>query len=278
MNFILSRPGVTQFIPRTINRMKQPVLLWHSEDPPPAGDIARVIRWGCTANIPRTAPCIIFNPARGIHRVYDKRRFRHILNEAGIGPITFFSVESYATYLRDRNLRSLPVIIRPEHHERGQGLFRANTPQEATGFCNRLERFYMTQYVDKVAEYRIFVANNRCVYVANKVQEAPGSVVWQESYANIRWGSWPLAAVDMAIRAHALSGLDTSGVDVMIDAEGTPYVLEINSAPSPCTGYIRDCTAAVFDYMLTPNTVRHLLPDTEQQGWRRYIHPVLWQA
>lgn len=274
MNYILARPGVNQFIPRLINEMREPCQEWQSRGDEVPTDYGTVFRWGCTANVPRTPTRRLINFARSIHAVHDKRGFRQVLQRNGIGPMTFFSVDEYAEYLRSRNQRTMQVIIRPETHQRGQQLFRANSPQEAAGFCNRLGSYYITQFIDKVAEYRIFIANGRCVYVANKIEETPGSVVWQESFANVRWGSWPFAAVDLAIRGMNLSGLDFGGVDVMVDAEGMPYLLEINAAPSPCNRYIRQCQAAVFDYIIR-NPDADNIPIGPGRGWRDYIHPAV---
>jgi len=51
-------------------------------------------------------------------------------------------------------------------------------------------------------------------------------------FDNVRWSDWPISACVAAIFAARALGVNFAGIDVMLDAEGRPYVLEANSAPS----------------------------------------------
>ena len=78
----------------------------------------------------------------------------------------------------------------------------------------------------------------------------------------------------MAIEAFNLSSLDFGGVDVMVDADGEVYVLEINSAPSLTSPYRQECFAKAFDYIILNNKERIPLIDG-RGGYTKFIHPAL---
>ena len=95
-------------------------------------------------------------------------------------------------------------------------------------------------------------------------------------FDNVAFGDWPLRAVKCAIEGFNLSKLDFGGVDVMIDADGKPYILEINSAPSQTSPYRQECTAKAFQYILENGKDRIPLID-EKGGFRKFIHPAIHQ-
>ena len=83
-----------------------------------------------------------------------------------------------------------------------------------------------------------------------------------------------MAVVVEAMKAANVSGTDFRGVEVMVDAEGNPYVLEVNSAPSQTSPYRQQCVAKAFDYIV--NNGKQHFPDVDNvRGWRDVIHPAL---
>ena len=68
--------------------------------------------------------------------------------------------------------------------------------------------------------------------------------------------------------------LDFGAVDVMVDADGRPYVLEINSAPSQTSPYRQECMAKAFDYIVR-NGKEPIPVIAERGGYKRFIHPAL---
>ena len=232
-----------------------------------------IFRWGCTEAV---GDGIVVNTAEAIHRVNDKRGFRQLLSQNELsGPVytsADISVEEDIDY-------AYPVVVRPPTHHQGRNLYVANNERElaaAVGRCG--PNWYASPFVNKVAEYRIFVVQGRCVCVAKKTPANPGDVAWNVArggrFDNVNWDDWPLKAVRMGIEAFNLSGLDFGGVDVMVDAEGSCFVLEINSAPSLTSPYRQQCFAKAFDYM-----VRHgkdKIPLKPEKGdWKKFIHPAI---
>jgi hypothetical protein len=71
-----------------------------------------------------------------------------------------------------------------------------------------------------------------------------------------------------------LSSLDFGAVDVMVDANGRPYVLEINSAPSQTSPYRQECMAKAFDYIVR-NGKDSIPIIPERGGYKKFIHVAL---
>ena len=246
----------------------------------PAG-IDMVFRWGCTSNLPAGIPVI--NTAEAIHRVADKAAFRKLTADAGLAPKTWLSHRSWLVddydFDGDDN-EPMQVIVRRSTHHQGRFLDRCETSGEIKAACAKYGEgnYYISEYIPKVAEYRVFMVSGRVVWVAQKTPGNPDAVAWNVAqggrFDNVRWDQWPLKAVRVAREAFLLSSLDFGGVDVMVDAEGEAYVLEINSAPSQTSPYRQEATAKAFDYIV--NYGKDALPVTEDKGgWRKFIHPAI---
>lgn len=240
-----------------------------------------IFRWGCTSSIfPQPAAVNIVNKAPSIHWCADKKKGRLDMQEAGVPvPQTWGSFQAYA----DHDYWRRPVVLRPSRHSQGRNLFVFN-PSEDTADGDRLfaktqelGSYYISELIDKEHEYRVFVCQNRVVWVAKKTPGNPQDVAWNVAcggrFDNVRWGSWPMPAVIAALKAAKVSGTDFCGVDVMVDYEGRPYVLEVNSAPSQTSEYRQKCVAKAFDYIVR-NGVQHF-PDTNYNQWQDVIHPAV---
>lgn len=236
------------------------------------------IRWGCTCNLP--APfgekVNVLNTAKAIHLVADKLEFRRVLEEAELCPKTWFIFDGEVG--PDR----WPLIVRTRQHHQGRGLWMCNTYAEVFNILhvNRLKigDYYVNEFIDKVAEYRVFVVSGRVVCVAEKTPGNKDDVAWNVArggrFDNVRWDEWPLKAAKRSLEAFNLSGLDFGGVDVMVDQEGNCYVLEINSAPSLTSPYRQECMAKAFDWIVEHGKDR--IPLTEERGgYRKFIHPAV---
>lgn len=229
------------------------------------------IRWGCTCNLPGDP--IVVNSAKAIHRVADKRGFREILEEHELCPKTWFNQEV------PNDVDN--VILRTRTHHQGKGLWVFDSKSLDLSIKMRelgVDGFYVSEIIDKVAEYRVFVVQGRAICVAQKTPGNPDDVAWNVAkggrFDNVRWNIWPLKAVRMSIEAFSLSGLDFGGVDVMVDKEGECYVLEINSAPSLTSPYRQQCFAKAFDY-IAENGAKPIPLVEERGGYLKFIHPAI---
>lgn len=230
------------------------------------------IRWGCTADVPTKK---VLNNAGAIHLVNDKADFRGILNEHSLCPETWFSVEE----VPDDALID-GVIVRKRNHSQGRGVHLCLDREGLSQVCSSLgdRNFYISRYIRKVAEYRVFVVQGRAVCVAKKTPANANAIAWNVAqggrFDNVRWDDWPLKAVKVSIQGFLLSGLDFGGVDVMVDEDGACYILEINSAPSLTSPYRQQCMAKAFDYILQNG--KEVIPLKKERGnYRKFIHPAI---
>lgn len=243
------------------------------------------IRWGCTALVSQRT---VLNPSGAIHRVNDKAGFRRLLMSSAIAdcccPRTWFDETAFMEEecSPGGNLAQPKYIGRPGTHSRGRNLYVLTTLPEVTDFFERYaERSpYISEFIPKTHEYRVFVVQGRVAWVANKTPADSGAVAWNVSlggrFDNKQWGSWPLPVLRAAIAAFNLSGLDFGGVDVMWDENlRKAYVLEINSAASLTSPYRQQCVARCFNYIMERQDANHLSIGQGRDSWKLYIHPAI---
>lgn len=247
----------------------------------PLANMSLLIRWGCTAEIPTPAGVQTLNTSRAIHEVNDKRGFRMKLMVANpeLVPQTWDN-HSY------QNQYEFPVIVRPRRHAQGKQLYVCRNTAEVSTITARLGEgnYYISKYIPKVAEYRVFVVQGRVASVARKTPGNPQDVAWNVArggrFDNVNFDNWPLKAVRVALEGFSHSSLDFGGVDVMVDAEGNAYVIEINSAPSLPNNqdgtptYRQMCMTKCFDYIIRNGKDR--IPLVQQRGdWKKFVHPAI---
>lgn len=235
-----------------------------------------VFRWGCTSSLPYSMTTV--NTAEAIHWCSDKKNGRLEMQEAGVPVPETWSNESFLTYEGEMNGQ---FVLRPSHHAQGRHLWTGSQQELKGKLTSRWFPGYISRLIDKVAEYRVFVCQNRAVWVAKKTPGNPEAVAWNVAqggrFDNVRWSEWNTRVVDAALKAAKVSGTDFCGVDVMLDAEGNPYVLEVNSAPSQTSPYRQQCVAKAFDYIIQSNSKAHFedVEWNERRTWKSYIHPAV---
>ena len=213
------------------------------------------------------------NTSDSIHWCSNKKQGRLDMQEAGVPvPKTWD-----ADVMPEEGTELLgQYVARPSSHSQGRDLYVGNY-LTCLRFLIPFGSGYISELIDKVAEFRVFVCQNRAVWVAKKTPGNPDQVAWNVAqggrFDNVRWGDWNMDVVDAALQAARVSGTDFCGVDVMVDAEGMPYVLEVNSAPSQTSPYRQQCVAKAFDYIVRNG--RQHFPNVEAEGWRDVIHPAL---
>ncbi len=232
-----------------------------------------LIRWGCSATVPSN---VVINKATSIHEVNDKYGFRMKMLEHNLCPKTA------ATFNPDDPPWDgwFPIVVRPRVHSRGRGFHLVEDEAEYWSVHRRFgsEGYYVSEYVEKAAEYRVMVANQRVVWVARKFPANDTDVVWNHHrgarFENVKWGEWPLSVVRRAVDAMKLTELHFGGVDVAVSTAGRVHVLEVNSAPSTESDYRAESLAEVLDYMIYYGD--EPIPLIQRKGgWRKFIHPAI---
>lgn len=278
---ILRRPKLGRATKEVV-RMSECIDAVVRNDHPIPPNVDMVFRWGTTSNV---ACNNVVNTAEAIHRVNDKAGFRRTLMDdwavkgrqgLPLCPHTYFENGQGPVQQAD-----FPVVVRPRVHAQGRHVYLCRDLDEMATAVRRCgPGFYISKFIDKVAEYRVMFAQGRVVWVAKKTPGNPQDVAWNVArggrFDNVRWDEWPLKAVRISREAFLLSGLNFGAVDVMVDAAGEAYVLEINSAPSQTSPYRQKCTAKAFDYIVRNGKAD--IPITEARGgYKKFIHPSICQ-
>jgi hypothetical protein len=234
-------------------------------------------RWGCTSSIRATHT---LNTVQSLEWCSNKKQGRIDMQAAGVSVPETWPAESFG-HMSGNEL----YVLRPAMHAQGRHLVSGNPSviQIAIRSNERYRTGYISRLINKVAEYRVAVIQNRVAWVAKKTPGNPNDVAWNVarggSFANVAWDNWPMAAVKECLKAAKVSGTDFCGVDVMVDADGKAFVLEVNSAPSQTSPYRQGCFAKCFDHIIA-NGKEHF-PDPAVDRIKTYksvIHPAVREA
>ena len=276
MTYILRRRKLGLTSCREMSKFSKTGITFVRNDKPlPQDPNELCIRWGCTSNVPQKR---VLNKAKAIHLVADKTRFRGLLDDEELCPQTWDNTHAW---IRDFE-EGTTYILRPSVHHQGRNFHVIMSIDEgiqwAQHYLNKGKGYYISPFIDKVAEYRVFVVSGRVACVAQKTPANPKDYAWNVAkggrFDNVRWDDWPLKAVRVSVEAFKLSGLDFGGVDIMVDRDGGVHVLEINSAPSLTSPYRQECMAKCFDYIVQHGK-EHIPLITERGGYLKFIHPAI---
>lgn len=231
-----------------------------------------IIRWGTTRTVPNGPK--ILNRSKAIQETSEKGIFRKKVGDAGHAPKTWLSVEEWGLYALENGVQ--PVIVRPLVHQRSEGLILANNLAEVRAAVAQFDAsYYISEYIAKEKEYRVFIAQGRPFIVVEKMPQDRNAVSWgcveQGAFDYIAWEDWPDAVVKCAVNSFNLSKLDFAAIDI-IYKDGEAYFLEANTAPE-ILGYYGASFAKVFKYIFEHG--RERIPVTSYANWKNIIHPAM---
>jgi glutathione synthase/RimK-type ligase-like ATP-grasp enzyme len=233
-------------------------------------DMDWIVRWGTITKTgaPRAK---VINRAGAIKFTSNKGAFRLLANAHGLTPRTWASIEALQM---ETDVGA--VVVRPMHHERSEGVFVCSTLPELELAIEKCEgEYYISDYVEKTQEFRVFVAQGRAFMVYEKTPKDKNDISWgcveEGSLKYVGWSKWPNFVVENAIKAFNLSKLDFGAVDVMVK-DGKAYFLEINTAPEVWSYYGKKF-AEVFAYMIEHGKDR--IEVTDWTNWKALIHPAI---
>lgn len=243
-----------------------------------------LLRWGTRVRTSYPSERQL-NKSEAIATVSDKLGFRVVMATQCPDVTTNTLFNSLDTYHIQED-----YVLRPAQHAQGRHVYvmkGRDIPDfiiaNPAPFCGG---WYATRYVEKTNEYRVFMVENRVVAVAEKTPDDPNAVAWNmaqgATMSNVKWGDWNMNVCHAATVAFSHTGLDFGGVDVMLDADGNAYVLEINSGPTIMMksngepSYRHQCLAKGIHFRLEYGRPSFFVE--RASSWKDYIHPAIWSS
>ena len=175
----------------------------------------------------------VWNGARTIERCVDKAMTGFLLARAGIPTPGAWAVEGRDAAAAVLGREGGPLVLKPIFGSQGRGLQRIATaedlPPEAVGGVYYLQR-YMPPTGDGFRDHRVFVCAGHVLAAMTR-----HGTSW---ITNVHQGGEPepldpdANMESLSLRAAACVGARYAGVDLILDANGRPWVLEINSMPA----------------------------------------------
>lgn len=233
-----------------------------------------VFRWGTTAGINDNKAKVV-NKITAINETCDKGKFRKKLADAGLAPKTWSEIDNFREEIGNKEF---DVLIRPAMHERSEGIYRATNAWDVMDILRNKIRgeFYISEYIHKVKEFRVFVVSGRVAWVIEKLPKDKEALSWgcveEGDFEYVGWDEWDFNVVDNALDSMSQSSLDFGAVDVIVDAEGKAYTLEVNTAPYLTEYYARKI-GETFKYILKNG--RDKFAKREIKNWRDALHPAI---
>ncbi len=124
-----------------------------------------------------------------------------------------------------------PIIIKPENAQKGQGIVKCDSIEDALHFLETNPAGFLAQeYIPLTFDIRVFIVGDTVLGAIKR------NVVAGDFRTNASLGSvvelYELSdkEKDLALRSHRCMGYDISGVDLVKSGEDT-FVLEVNIAP-----------------------------------------------
>ena len=174
----------------------------------------------------------VYNDGRAIERTVDKTMTSFLLHHAGIAtPKTWVCESRQQTHVVIQQNMALnqKLVIKPLFGSQGQGVRQVteSLPLPGDKFVDGV--FYLQKLIEARHDYRVLVVNNKAVCAMKRTGKT-----WLHNVAQGADCEQTAEADVLAIACQAASVLDIAycGVDVIHDADGKLYVLEVNSIPA----------------------------------------------
>lgn len=203
----------------------------------PGGTLEQVVLYLDILHALRRLGVLVYNDARAIERSVDKGMTSFLLRLAGVPtpPAWVTADPGVARDLVERERRAgHALVLKPLFGSQGQGVQRIQEPSQVPPpeHCNGvycLQRFVSTG-TDSVHDWRVFVIGGHAVAAMRRCAEG-----WITNVA--QGASCQPALLDGDLRKLAESSaaaleMHYAGVDILRDAAGRAWVIEVNSVPA----------------------------------------------
>jgi RimK family alpha-L-glutamate ligase len=199
----------------------------------------------------------VYNDARAIEKSVDKAMTSFLLHRAGVPTPPTWAAEEESS-VRRIVIKSLAdghnLVAKPLFGSQGKGLRRISEVPDAAPLEAGVAylQTWLPPNGDRYLDWRVLVIGDRAVaamrresqhWVTNIAQGAKPRVEDIDASENADLADWAVRA------AHAL-GMDYAGVDLMRNANGNPFVIEVNGVPA-WRGLQRVTTTNIADALAT---------------------------
>ncbi len=230
-----------------------------------------LIRWGSTEPCPAKFE---INTVEMIQLMNNKINCRRKLIEKEVlVPTTFFSKNEAAQ-------GKFPLIGRQTFHSQGENIVICNNLAELNADNSSA---YWSEVIKKDKEYRVFVFFGKILGVCEKIPKDKNKIAWNNSLGNgifdtVGWKFFPKNVGLLALKACKELNIDLSAVDIIVKDE-TPYILELNSAPS-CSEYRQKLFAKSISWLIkeiekTGEKPKHFDYPEKYKKYADVLHPCL---
>ncbi|MEO1544168.1 MAG: RimK family alpha-L-glutamate ligase, partial [Pseudomonadota bacterium] len=216
------------------------------EDRLPDGAFVRAISTGTLEQITlrlgllhalEAAGVCVWNSADAIERCVDKAMALQCFHRAGLPIPKSVTTEELQTAkaFASSLLQDDGAVLKPLFGSQGNGVRRIHNPEEVfpsqeLGGVYHLQRYIPTADAKPFSDLRLLVSGERVI--AGMKRSSP---TWP---TNVHQGGAPLAMDitpklnNLAVRAAQAVGAGYAGIDLMMDKNGKPHLIEINSNPA----------------------------------------------
>ncbi len=222
-----------------------------------------IIRWGTREEID-TTNSIVYNTSKAIHNATNKALSRKLFIKNSVPtPRLITSIDEY-----DKLDKNSIIIARPHIHSKGKNLIVLTNKTEFINHFNKnSENWYYSEFIDKIAEFRVHVGSGKALCLMEKHKPNNNNIAWNRAInhsepftrvyqkdsdsRNLR------AVIIAALNAVKALDLDMGAADIIVDKNGNPYVLEINTAPTlNSSPYTAEMWCKYWNWLLRSNTKR----------------------
>jgi hypothetical protein len=123
------------------------------------------------------------------------------------------------------------IVGRPDRHTKRRGFWRISSPEDLVkarqGTRTKMAATHFMEWIDARYEYRVHVFRRRSIRISEKDFTRPRG---DEPFTMIKPTGDVSRVRTAAWHAVDILGLDFGSVDVLATRDGTPYVLEVNTA------------------------------------------------
>ncbi len=181
---------------------------------------------------------VVYNDATAIERTVDKAMTGLLLHAAGLptpASLATDDADQIATWRASPAMHQASLVIKPLFGAEGEGLVRIGPDEPlapaATGGLWYLQRFIETVPLSPVSDIRVLVIGHRARFAMRRISRNG----WITNVARgARVEACELSSEHRRLAEAASLALQTdyAGVDIIDDAHGQSWLLEVNSVPA----------------------------------------------